>query len=130
MKVSTHISDLITGAQFVSNTFHFTFCEEKIPIRCVEPSTYVEAMQWIDGKRRRDKLMHLASDSTLSPLATQQQQDRRVLIRHQLEQSQQDNIMLRALGDTATIPSASFAPVYQRQASQVPLENHLPEREH
>ena len=51
VKVETHIRDLVTGQQFMSNTFQFTFECDSVPIRRVEPELYSEAMEWLEGRR-------------------------------------------------------------------------------
>ena len=51
VKVETHIRDLVTGQQFMSNTFQFTYQCDSVPIRRVEPELYSEAMEWLEGRR-------------------------------------------------------------------------------
>ena len=51
VKVETHIRDLVSGQQFVSNTFQFTFECDAVPVRRVEPELYSEAMEWLEGRR-------------------------------------------------------------------------------
>ena len=51
VKVETHIRDLVTGQQFMSNTFQFTFECDLVPVRRVEPELYSEAMEWLEGRR-------------------------------------------------------------------------------
>ena len=51
VKVETHIRDLISGQQFMSNTFQFTYACDSVPIRRVEPELYSEAMEWLEGRR-------------------------------------------------------------------------------
>ena len=51
VKVETHIRDLVSGQQFMSNTFQFTFECDGVPVRRVEPELYSEAMEWLEGRR-------------------------------------------------------------------------------
>jgi len=51
IKVETKIRDLIKNTEFMSNTFNFTFRSDSIPLRKIQPHTYTEAMQWLDGRR-------------------------------------------------------------------------------
>ena len=39
-----------------SNVFHFTFQSPRVPVRRVVPAAYREAVDYLDGKRRREKL--------------------------------------------------------------------------
>lgn len=56
VRVETRVHDLTRGALFSSNTFDFTFHSPSVPVRRVLPKTYQEAVEWIDGKRRRERL--------------------------------------------------------------------------
>ena len=55
IKVETMIHDLVKDELHRSNSFHLTFSFSSLPergITPVRPSSYVEAMDFIDGRRR------------------------------------------------------------------------------
>lgn len=52
-----------------SNVFHFTFKSPRVPVRKVVPSAYREAVDYLDGKRRHEKLQ-----ATLRRMEEQHQQ--------------------------------------------------------
>jgi hypothetical protein len=54
--VETLVHDLLNGRVFPSNIFHFTFQCVHTPVRKVVPRLYSEAVHYLDGKRRREKL--------------------------------------------------------------------------
>jgi len=56
LRVETLVHDLLAGTVFPSNVFAFTFRCDSRPVRRVLPNTYREAVDWVDGRRRRDKL--------------------------------------------------------------------------
>lgn len=62
IRVETLVHDLIAGQVFPSNVFHFSFQCDKVPVRKVIPNTYREAVDFLDGRRRRQKLAIAYSD--------------------------------------------------------------------
>jgi len=56
LRVETLVHDLVHSQLYPSNIFHFTFCTTKVPLRKVRPYTYREAIDFLDGKRKREKL--------------------------------------------------------------------------
>jgi len=56
LRVETLVHDLLAGSVFPSNVFHFTFRCDSRPVRRVLPHTYREAVDFVDGRRRREKL--------------------------------------------------------------------------
>ena len=56
IRVETVVHDLVKNSVFPSNIFHFSFQSPKVAVRQIVPSTYREAIDFLDGRRRRDKL--------------------------------------------------------------------------
>lgn len=52
VEVVADVVDVTTSIRKTTNTFHFTFKFEQPPKFTVRPATYVEAMRYLEGKRR------------------------------------------------------------------------------
>lgn len=63
VEVVADVLNIQTGERKTTNTFHFTYRKETPPQYAVRPSTYAEAMKYLEGKRR-------ISAGPLDPLGT------------------------------------------------------------
>lgn len=52
VEVVADVVSVQTGERKTTNTFHFTYRLEAPPLHVVRPATYVEAMRYLEGKRR------------------------------------------------------------------------------
>ncbi|KNC87375.1 hypothetical protein SARC_00516 [Sphaeroforma arctica JP610] len=61
VKVKTYIHNLNTLERYTSNEFRFTFASE-VPLPTVIPSTFVEGMNFLDGRRSHRRCKQLAKE--------------------------------------------------------------------
>lgn len=52
VEVVADVLDIQSGTRKTTNTFHFTYRKESPPLQEVKPTTYAEAMKYLEGKRR------------------------------------------------------------------------------
>ncbi|KAJ3187180.1 Acyl-coenzyme A thioesterase 9, mitochondrial [Gaertneriomyces sp. JEL0708] len=61
VKVRADVEDPSKNLRRTTNTFHFTFaCHESVKVRRVLPRSYDESMRYIEGKRKKERWMHVA----------------------------------------------------------------------